>query len=395
MNVLKMQDMNLHKQRVLIREDYNVPIENGRVTSDARLIASIPTLKKAIEEQAAVMVLSHLGRPTEGVFDPQYSLEPVAKRLAELCPELSIRFEKDWLTHVNPRYGEIVLCENVRFNIGEKSNDVALAKKMAALCDVFVMDAFATAHRAEASTYGIAQFAPIACAGPLLVAELAALTKAFANPQRPLVAIVAGSKVSTKLVVLTELIHKVDSLILGGGIANTFLVAQGYEVGASLYERDLVDMSKNLIALAAEKKVQLLLPRDVITATTCSAQSVGIHKTLESVTPHEMILDVGPKTSDEIHTVLQQAKTIIWNGPLGVFELEPFSEGTKALAASIAESPAYSLAGGGDTLAAIEKYQVQDKISYLSTGGGAFLEFLENKKLPAIAVLEERAAKHA
>lgn len=392
MNVIKMQDINLHKQRVLIREDYNVPIENGRVVSDARLIASIPTLKKAVEQQAAVIVLSHLGRPKEGVFDAQYSLEPVAKRLAELCPELSIHFEKDWLTHVNPKYGEIILCENVRFNVGEKNNDIALAKKMAELCDVFVMDAFATAHRAEASTYGIAQFAPIACAGPLLVAELEALTKAFANPLHPFVAIVAGSKVSTKLTVLTELMQKVDCLILGGGIANTFLVAQGYEVGASLYERDLVEVSKKLISLADEKKLQLLLPRDVIVSTACSAQSIGIPKTLSSVIPSEMILDVGPSTTQEIHVVLQQAKTIIWNGPLGVFELEPFSQGTKALAVSIAQSPAYSLAGGGDTLAAIEKYHVQDKFSYLSTGGGAFLEFLENKKLPAIAVLEKRAA---
>jgi phosphoglycerate kinase len=392
-SILKMQDIDLGKQRVLIREDYNVPIENGRVMSDARLNASIPTLKRAIEQHAAVMVLSHLGRPKEGVFDPQFSLEPVAKRLAKLCPDLSIRFVRDWLDGVNLQAGEIVLCENVRFNVGEKNNDAMLAKKMAKLCDVFVMDAFATAHRSEASTCGIAQFASLACAGPLLLAELEALTNAFAHPARPLVAIVAGSKVSTKLTVLTALIDKVDCLILGGGIANTFLAAQGHEIGASLYEADLLDVAKTLMALAHDKKVHLLLPSDVVVSTVCSAQSVGTHKTLQGITAQEMILDVGPQTRQEIHEVLQKASTIIWNGPLGVFELSAFEEGTKALAASIAESSAYSLAGGGDTLAAIEKYRVQDRISYLSTGGGAFLEFLENKKLPVISALEESAKR--
>ncbi len=393
MKVLKMSEINLNQQRVLIREDFNVPIENGRVSSDVRLKAAIPTLKEAISQNAAVIVLSHLGRPTEGVFTPEFSLEPIAKRLSELCPTIPVHFVRDWLSGVEAKPGEIVLCENVRFNEGEKNNALALAEKMAKLCDVFVMDAFATAHRAEASTCGIAELAPLACAGPLLVAELTALTKAFNAPEHPLAAIVGGSKVPTKLEVLSALIEKVDVLILGGGIANTFLAAKNYFVGASLYEKALVESAKRLLKLADEKKVTIVLPLDVVVATSCSADAKGEIKLLDAILNHEMILDVGPKTRSHIDAVLKSMKTIIWNGPLGVFELESFSQGTKALAYSIAQSSAYSLAGGGDTLAAVEKYRVQDDISYLSTGGGAFLEFLEDKKLPVISILEQRAIK--
>lgn len=390
MKMLQMADVDLNQKRVFIREDFNVPMENGFISSDARLKAAIPTLTKAIDRNAAVMVLSHLGRPTEGVYDARYSLEPVARRLSELCPFIPVRFEPHWLSGVSSKPGEIVVCENVRFNKGEKANNLALAEKMASLCDVFVMDAFATAHRAHASTTGIAQFAPIACAGPLLVAELLALTKAFDSPLSPLIAVVGGSKVSTKLQVLSTLLEKVDGLVLGGGIANTFLVAQGHFVGSSLYESDLVEAAKKLIILAKQKNVTLFLPKDVIVSTTCTADSIGNLKPLEAIGEHEMILDIGPETMQQIHNAIQQACTIIWNGPVGVFELEPFSKGTQSLAMSIASSKAYSLAGGGDTLAAIEKYQIQDHISYLSTGGGAFLEFLENKKLPAVAILEQR-----
>jgi phosphoglycerate kinase len=391
MSILEMKDINLSQQRVIIREDFNVPIEEGRVTSDARLEAARLTLTQAINQKAAVIVLSHLGRPQEGVFDPRFSLKPVAQRLSELYPAIPIHFAADWLSGVTAKPGEIVVCENVRFNKGETHNDMALAKKMASLCDVFVMDAFATAHRAQASTYGIAEFAPIACAGPLLSAELNALTKAFAAPERPLIAIVGGSKVSTKLEVLSTLIKKVDGLVLGGGIANTFLAAKGYFVGASLYEPDLIDAAKRLIDLARQENVTLFLPKDVVVSTSCSPDSVGTLKSVEALEKGEMILDIGPKTMQDIHAALQQARTIIWNGPVGVFELAAFSKGTEALALSVAKSPAYTLAGGGDTLAAIQKYGVQDKIAYLSTGGGAFLEFLENKKLPAVAILEQRA----
>ena len=393
MNMLKMTDLNLTQQRVLIREDFNVPVENGRVSSDARLKAAIPTLKLAIHQGAAVIVLSHLGRPVEGMFDEKFSLAPVAERLSELCSPIPVRFARDWLSGIQTTLGEIVLCENVRFNEGEKNNNRELAEKMAKLGDVFVMDAFATSHRAEASTYGIAQFAKVACAGPLLVTELDALTKAFSAPEHPLVAIVGGSKVSTKLEVLSTLIEKVDGLILGGGIANTFLAAKNYSVGSSLYESDRIETAKQLLALAEEKKVTIGLLLDVVVATECSANAIGKIKSLDEVQDNEMILDVGPKTLSQIDTMIKQAKTIIWNGPLGVFELAPFSQGTKSLAFSIAQSSAYSLAGGGDTLAAIEKYQVQKNISYLSTGGGAFLEFLENKKLPAISILEQRASR--
>ena len=390
-NILKMTNINLNQQRVLIREDFNVPIENGQVTSDLRLKAALPTLEHAIRQNAAVIVLSHLGRPTEGQFDPKFSLEPVAKRLAELCPNMPVHFVSNWLSGVDSIPGEITVCENVRFNEGEKKNDPKLAKQMADLCDVFVMDAFATAHRAEASTYGIAQFAPIACAGPLLMSELDALTTSFAAPKHPLVAIVGGSKVSTKLEVIEALIEKVDGLILGGGIANTFLAAKGYFIGASLCEPDLVETAKQLLAMAAEKKVTIILPVDVVVSTSFSKDAVAHIKTVDAILDKEMILDVGPQTAAQVDTMIQQANTIIWNGPLGVFELAPFAQGTKSLALSIAKSSAYSLAGGGDTLAAIEKYGIQNNISYLSTGGGAFLEFLENKPLPAISILEERA----
>lgn len=391
MPTLEMNEVNLSQQRVIIREDFNVPIENGRVACDARLEAARVTLMQAVNQKAAVIVLSHLGRPKEGVFDSRFSLKPVAQRLKELYPSIPVHFAQDWLSGVTVKPGEIVVCENVRFNEGEARNDAVLAKKMASLCDVFVMDAFATAHRAQASTCGIAEFAPIACAGPLLSAELDALTKAFAAPERPLIAIVGGSKVSTKLDVLSTLIKKVDGLVLGGGIANTFLAAKGHFVGASLHEVDLIASAKQLIDLARQEKVTLFLPSDVVVSTTCSPGSVGTLKSVETIEAGEMILDIGPKTTQEIHTALQKARTIIWNGPVGVFELEAFSKGTEDLALSIAKSQAYTLAGGGDTLAAIQKYGVQDKISYLSTGGGAFLEFLENKKLPAVAILEQRA----
>lgn len=389
--MLTMTEINLTQQRVMIREDFNVPLDKGgHITSDARLLAALPTIKQAILQNAAVIILSHLGRPTEGVFMPELSLAPVAKRLALLCPEIPVHFAADWLSGISTKPGEIVLCENVRFNSGEKKNDPTLAKRMAAMSDIFVMDAFATAHRAHASTYGMAQFAKIACAGPLLVAELNALTQAFAAPEPPVVAIVGGAKVSTKLGVLSSLIEKVDAIILGGGIANTFLAAQGYFIGTSLYEADLVEEANALLALAAEKNVRFILPLDVVVATHCHTDAVPIIKPLSEISDSEMILDVGPKTGNEIHMVLQKAKTIIWNGPLGVFELPPFSQGTQSLALSIAQSPAYSVAGGGDTLAAIEKYQIHDQVSYLSTGGGAFLEFLENKPLPCVEILRQR-----
>jgi phosphoglycerate kinase len=391
MKILKMTEVNLKNKKVLIREDFNVPIENSKVSSDARLKAAIPTLEKAIAQGAAVIALSHLGRPIEGVFNSEFSLAPVATRLRELCPTFSIRFQQEWLMGVDVKPGEIVLLENVRFNLGEKNNDVALAKKMADLCDVFVMDAFATAHRAEASTVGVTQFAPIACAGPLLIAELEALTQAFAHPKRPFVAIVGGAKISTKLEVLASLIEKADSLILGGGIANTFLAAKGHFIGASLCEAELVEKAKTLLQFADEKGVVVILPDDVVVATACAEQAKAEVKLLDAISAQEMILDVGPHTCQRIDQIIRDASTIIWNGPLGVFELMPFAQGTKSLAFSIAQSAAYSLAGGGDTLAAIEKYKIQDKVNYLSTGGGAFLEFLEGKKLPAVAALEARS----
>jgi len=385
-----MTDLDLRDKRVLIREDLNVPIQGGVVTSDARIRAALPTIKAAKDAGARVLVMSHLGRPEEGVYDEEFSLAPVAQRMSELLG-VKVRFEKNWLDGVQCEPGEVVLLENVRFNKGEKKNSEELARKMAALCDIYVMDAFATAHRAEASTHGVARFAPVACAGPLLMSELEALETALEKPKRPLIAIVAGSKVSTKLTVLETLLTKVDKLIVGGGIANTFLAAQGYAIGKSLVEADMIDIAKGLLARSKELGVEIPLPTDVVVAKEFSASAEADVKPVTDVGADEMILDIGPDTAERLAGMFAGAGTIVWNGPVGVFEFDQFGEGTRILAQAIARSPAFSIAGGGDTLAAIEKYGVGEDISYISTGGGAFLEFLEGKKLPAVAVLEERA----
>ena len=391
MAVLRMTDLDLGGKRVLIREDLNVPVEDGAITSDARIRAAVPTLRAAAAAGARVIVLSHLGRPTEGAFSAADSLAPVAARLGELLGQ-PVRLARDWLDGVECAPGEVVLCENVRFNKGEKKDDEALARRMAALCDIFVMDAFGTAHRAEASTHGVARFAPVACAGPLLVAELDALSRALAHPKRPLVAIVAGSKVSTKLTVLESLLAKVDKLIVGGGIANTFLAATGVPVGKSLHEPDMLDTARKLLAQAAARGAEIPLPTDVVVAEEFSPAAVAVVRAAAEVRPHELILDIGPATAQRLAGLLADAGTILWNGPVGVFEFDAFGGGTETLAKAIAASPAFSLAGGGDTLAAIEKYGVASGISYISTGGGAFLEFVEGKTLPAVAALEARAA---
>jgi len=390
MSVLRMTDLPLAGKRVLIREDFNVPIEDGVVTSDLRIRAALPTLRHALEAGAAVIVLSHLGRPEEGRVDPQLSLEPVAQRLRELL-QRPVRLAAEWLDGVDLAPGELVLCENVRFNKGEKKDDEGLARKLAKLCDVFVMDAFGTAHRAEASTHGVARFAPVACAGPLLAAELDALTRALDEPARPLLAIVGGSKVSTKLTVLETLLAKVDQLIVGGGIANTFLAAQGHGVGKSLYEPDLVPTARRLAARATEEGRTIPLPTDVVVAREISATATATMRTVDRIGAEELILDIGPRTAEAFRKLIAGAGTILWNGPVGVFEHDAFGAGTRAIAEAIAASPAFSLAGGGDTLAAIDKYGVAAGISYISTGGGAFLEFVEGKTLPAVAVLEARA----
>ena len=384
MTIIKMTDLDLRGQRVLIREDLNVPIKNGVVTSDARLRAALPSIKVALQLGAKLMVTSHLGRPTEGVYDQQFSLAPVANYLAENL-QCTVRLQKDWLDGVDIAEGELVILENCRFNVGEKANDDALAKKMAALCDVYVNDAFGTAHRAQASTHGIAKFVKIACAGPLLVAELDALGKALDNPKRPLVAIVGGSKVSTKLTVLETLSDKVDQLIVGGGIANTFLAAAGFPVGKSLYEPSLVANAKALM-----EKTSIPLPTDVVTAKEFSETSTATSKNAADVSADDMIMDVGPATAHHLASILENAGTIIWNGPLGVFEFDQFGGGTEILSRAIAASSAFSIAGGGDTLAAVDKYEIADQVSYISTGGGAFLEFVEGKELPAVAILEQR-----
>ena len=389
MSVRHMRDLELAGKRVLIREDLNVPVADGKVTSDARIRAALPTITAALEAGAAVMVMSHLGRPTEGEPAEEFSLAPVAEHMGSLLGR-DVRLEKDWTDGVDVSAGELVLFENVRFQPGEKGCDDELAKKMAALCDVFVMDAFGTAHRAQASTYGVAKFAPEACAGPLLSAELEALGKALDNPARPLVAIVGGSKVSTKLTVLDALADIVDQLIVGGGIANTFIAAAGHNVGNSLYEADMVDTASTLAA--ADDKATIPVPTDVVVANEFSADASATIRDVADVEDGELILDIGPETSATLAEILKSAGTIIWNGPVGVFEFDQFGAGTEALANAIAESPAFSVAGGGDTLAAIDKYGVAEKISYISTGGGAFLEFVEGKKLPAVAILEERAA---
>jgi phosphoglycerate kinase len=390
MPILRMTDLDLRGKRVLIREDLNVPVQGGTVTSDARIRAALPTIQAAKNAGARVFVMSHLGRPEEGVYDEEFSLAPVAQRLSELLG-YKVRFEKNWLDGVDCEAGEVVLLENVRFNKGEKKDKEDLARKMAALCDVFVMDAFGTAHRAEASTHGVARFAPVACAGPLLMNELEALETALDKPKRPLIAIVAGSKVSTKLTVLETLLTKVDKLIVGGGIANTFLAAQGYAIGKSLAETEMIDIAKGLLARSRELKVDIPLPTDVVVAKEFSASAEADVKPVNSVGADEMILDIGPDTAERFARLFADAGTIVWNGPVGVFEFDQFGEGTRTLAQAIARSSAFSIAGGGDTLAAIEKYGVGEDISYISTGGGAFLEFLEGKKLPAVAVLEERA----
>ncbi len=384
MTIIKMTDLDLRGQRVLIREDLNVPIKDGVVSSDARLRAALPTIKMALQLGAKVMVTSHLGRPKEGVYEEQFSLAPVADYLGEQL-QCHVRLQKDWLNGVNIADGELVLLENCRFNVGEKANDDTLAQKMAALCDVYVNDAFGTAHRAQASTHGIAKFVKTACAGPLLLAELDALAKALDNPKRPLVAIVGGSKVSTKLTVLETLSDKVDQLIVGGGIANTFLAAAGFAVGKSLYEPNLVANAKALM-----QKTAIPLPTDVVTAKEFSQTAVATTKSAADVTADDMIMDVGPATAQHLAGILKDAGTIIWNGPLGVFEFDQFGGGTQLLSHAIAASSAFSIAGGGDTLAAVDKYDIADQVSYISTGGGAFLEFVEGKELPAVAILEQR-----
>lgn len=391
MKVLRMADLDLKGKRVLIREDLNVPVQDGMVTSDARIRAALPTIRLALDKGARVILMSHLGRPEEGKFDPQLSLAPVAAKLSELLGK-PVPLVRDWLGGVECAPGAAVLCENVRFNKGEKKDAEPLARQLAALCDVFVMDAFGTAHRAEASTHGVAKYAPQACAGPLLVAELDALERALAKPARPMVAIVAGSKVSTKLTVLEALLGKVDKLIVGGGIANTFLAATGVKVGKSLCEKDMLDMAGKLLATAKARGAEIPLPVDVVVAREFAATAHADVRPVNEVADDEMILDIGPDTAEQLAAILQTAGTIIWNGPVGVFEFDQFGEGTKAIADAIARSKAFSLAGGGDTLAAIEKYGVEDGISYISTGGGAFLEFVEGKTLPAVAILEQRAA---
>ena len=388
--ILRMTDLDLAGKRVLIREDLNVPIQDGAVTSDARIRAALPTIRLALERGAKVMLMSHLGRPKEGEFDPDLSLEPVASRLSELLGR-KVPLVRDWLDGVDPQAGEALLFENVRFNKGEKKDAEDLARRMASLCDVYVMDAFGTAHRAEASTHGVARFAPVACAGPLLVNELVALETAIDNPARPLVAIVGGSKVSTKLTVLESLLAKVDQLIVGGGIANTFLAAAGHRVGKSLHEPDMIDIARKLIGQSQERGVDIPIPTDVVVAKEFAASAEADVKDVAAVAEDDMILDIGPDTAERFAAIIGSAGTVIWNGPVGVFEYDQFGEGTKTLANAIAQSAAFSLAGGGDTLAAIEKYGVEERISYISTGGGAFLEFVEGKTLPAVAMLEARA----
>jgi len=388
MAIKKMTNLNLAGKRVLIREDLNVPLKNGRITSDARIRAALPTIKAAASAGAKVMLMSHLGRPEEGVYDQAASLKPVAEHLSEALGQ-NVRLIKDYLNgeDLHLADGDVVLFENVRFNKGEKKDDEALAKQYAALCDIYVMDAFGTAHRAQASTHGVGKFAPEACAGPLLAGELEALGKALDNPARPVVAIVGGSKVSTKLDVLNALEKVCDQIIVGGGIANTFLAAAGHPVGKSLCEHDLIDAAKDIAS-----RVEIPLPVDVVVAGEFSETATATIRNISDVTENDMILDVGPETASQFADLLKNAKTILWNGPVGVFEFDSFENGTKVLAHAIADSAAFSLAGGGDTVAAIDKYGVNEKISYISTGGGAFLEFVEGKTLPAVAMLEERGA---
>jgi phosphoglycerate kinase len=384
--MLSMQDIDLNHKRVMIREDFNVPQDkDGHITSDVRIEAALPTIKMALAKNAKVILLSHLGRPTEGEYDAQYSLQPVADRLTQLLKK-SVRLEKDWLNGFEIADGDVVLCENVRFNVGENADDETLARKMAALCDVFVMDAFATAHRAQASTHGVAKYAKVACAGPLLMAEVTALHKVMQNPARPLLAIVGGSKISSKLDVLTMLSKVTDNLIIGGGIANTFLAAAGYPVGKSLYEKNMLPIAEKLLA-----NTNIPLPVDVVTAKEFSASATPTVKKIADVQADDMILDIGPQTAERYQQIIAKAKTILWNGPVGVFEFPAFANGTKVVAEAIAQSNAFSVAGGGDTLAAIDQFKLESDISYISTGGGAFLEYVEGKALPAVTILESRS----
>ncbi len=381
----KMQDTPLADKRVMIREDFNVPLDNGHITSDVRIQAALPTIQQALAQHAAVILLSHLGRPTEGQYDPQYSLQPVADRLTQLLKQ-PVKLVKNWLDGIEVAPGEIVLCENVRFESGENADDAALSQKIAQLCDVFVMDAFAAAHRAQASTHGVIRYAKIACAGPLLMAEVDALKKVMQHPARPLLAIVGGSKVSSKLAVLERLNTITDQLIVGGGIANTFLAAAGFPVGKSLYESTQLDMAKKLLATG-----KIPLPTDVVVATAFSADATPVIKSVKDVAPDDMILDIGPDTIAQYQALIKQANTVLWNGPVGVFEFPAFAAGTKAIAQAVARSHAYSVAGGGDTLAAIEQFHLTQDISYISTGGGAFLEYVEGKTLPALAALQQES----
>ncbi len=395
MKLLTLNDVSLNGARVLIRSDLNVPFnEQGQITDDTRIRASLPAIKLALEAGASVMVVSHLGRPTAGEFDEKYSLAPVARRLTELLG-LEVTLAKNWLSGVAIEPGQVILLENCRMNVGETSNDEALSQNMAKFCDVYVNDAFGTAHRAHASTHGIAKYVKTAVAGPLVMAEVDALSKALSSPRRPLVAIVGGAKVSTKLTILSSLANKVDHLILGGGIANTFLMAQGKTVGASLAEKDLVQEATKVTALIERNGGQIPLPTDVVCATSFDEKAPGVLKSVDDIADGEMVLDFGPETMKEIENIIRSAGTVVWNGPVGVFEFPSFEGGTRAMAQAIAASTAFSIAGGGDTIAAVTKFGVADKIDYISTAGGAFLEFLEGKTLPALDILEKRASESA
>ena len=390
MNYLRMEDLDLDGKRVMIREDFNVPVHDGQITSDARIKAALPTIRMALEKGAAVLLVSHLGRPIEGEFDEKFSLRPVATRLGELL-DSDVRLDSDWLDGVDIKAGQVVLCENVRFNRGEKSNDTTLARIMAGLCDVYVMDAFGTAHRAHASTEGVVRVARLACAGPLLSRELDTLGKSLHDPVRPMLAIVGGSKVSTKLQVLDALLDKVDELIVGGGIANTFIAASGYEVGQSLYEPDLIHAAQQLIQKAHAKGSSIPIPKDVVVAKSFSPDADPLVRAVGDVSRDEMILDIGPLTAAEYSNVIAGSGTVIWNGPVGVFEFSHFAGGTRSVAEAIERSSAFSIAGGGDTLAAIDQFGVKGGVDYISTGGGAFLEFVEGKSLPAVLALQSVA----
>ncbi|GAB6046546.1 phosphoglycerate kinase [Methyloparacoccus murrellii] len=391
MSFKRLTDLDLAGKRVLIREDLNVPVKDGKVTSDTRIRASLPTIEHCLKAGAQVMLMSHLGRPSEGEFAGEFSLQPVAERLAELLGR-PVKLARDWLNGVEAAPGDVVLCENVRFNKGEKKDGEELSRQMAALCDVYVMDAFGSAHRAHASTHGVGRFAPVACAGLLLAAELDALGKALKHPQRPMLAIVGGSKVSGKLEVLDSLSSLCDQLIVGGGIANTFIAAAGFPVGKSLYEADLIPEAQRLMAQAKARGGEIPVPTDVVTAKEFSEAAVATVKKVGDVAEDDMILDIGPETAARYAEIIKSAGTIVWNGPVGVFEIEQFSQGTQVVARAVADSQGFSIAGGGDTLAAIDQYGIGDRVSYTSTGGGAFLEFLEGKKLPAVAMLETRAS---